>query len=258
MHLDRELGAEMLLYCVWQKVDDCRAQFDGTREQKIAAVGLLQYEFARMCQNAGFALQRFGIQDMGPVFGPMIFEGLAQTLALDLKYLLDLADLADEEAAHFLGQHTKDKAVMLISRADERPQIGSRPHVYAVGQWNRNRNLSPQTQFPTRKKRRPAPEFWQLIGEGFLDPVEFFLQQYALTVIGNRLQDAVHEAREMGLPSATGTTVWAQLQVEADDRPIPRLDLGECAQPLGCEQLIGGVVSRRPSLARIRSRSSGV
>lgn len=35
--------------------------------------------------------------------------------------------------------------IVFISRPDERPQVGSRQHVHAVGQWNRNRDLPPNT-----------------------------------------------------------------------------------------------------------------
>jgi hypothetical protein len=44
------------------------------------------------------------------------------------------------------------------------------------------------------------------------------------------------------MPGAARSSLGTQLKIETQDRLIRRLDLGECAQTSGCEQLVDGLV----------------
>ena len=61
-------------------------------------------------------------------------EHLAKRRAPHTQEFLDLPDLADEEPVHLLRQNRQNKTIMLVARARQRPQIGPRTEMHAVGQ----------------------------------------------------------------------------------------------------------------------------
>jgi hypothetical protein len=59
--------------------------------------------------------------------------------------------------------------------------------MHTVGQFDRNRNLPPQSQFPASEKRRATAERREFGFECRANPVEFVLQCIAMAPIADRL-----------------------------------------------------------------------
>ncbi len=189
-----------------RKSIDGYAQFDSTREQQIAAFKVLQHQLSGVRQYAGFVFQRLERRDVGPVFGPVISECLAGTsVPFRLKHLLDLPDLADEETVHFFRQHPEHKAVVLISRPDERPQVGLRQHMHTVGQWHRNRDLAPQTNFLQVKNAAPRPSAGSSLARAFSIRSNSSRSSSRRRCSPIRFQRALSEARQNGCRQAPPT-----------------------------------------------------
>jgi len=75
-------------------------------------------------EDARLVLERLGDDDVEPVARDAVGEDAAHVLTLDAERFLDLADLADEEAALLLRQDGQHEAVMLVARSRQRSNIG--------------------------------------------------------------------------------------------------------------------------------------
>ncbi|HUB50303.1 MAG TPA: hypothetical protein VMB73_35480 [Acetobacteraceae bacterium] len=197
----------MLLHIRAKIMDDGGTQVIGLRQQEVAAFILGQPEFRCVCEDARLIPDRLEHAAIIEILRPMVRQHSAHRDAPDFEDPLNLADLADEEAAEFLRQQRNDEAVMFVLRAYQRPHIRSRTTMHTIGKWQWHCNLLRQTQLLAGKECDASAEFGQFGFHSVLDPIEFFLQNLPRAPVIDRLQRCIRHACQVGPPSAAGASV---------------------------------------------------